>query len=395
VRAARPVGDGPASPSLLLVVNEVTGFGFAWTHFEKMYALIAERLAPAGVRTLVAYPKITQAVTIFAAGRAEVVELDARPNSLESFLKVGRFARAQNVRAVFFIDQRSLHPWSYGILRLFGVRRVVVYNQTSGMGYRSAPVKRLIKWVLARLPWMTPDVIVGVSDFVVTREMAVNCLPPRLMARVHNAVAVPPGETASQAALYERLGLDRSRPVIMTACRAVREKGVDHLFRAFEMLMSAWAAGRPRPILVYVGTGPQFEELEALRRELAAGDSIVMTGYRSDVDELSAGAAISVVPSVWQDACPYSVLDGMAQGCAVIATRVGGVPEMIDSEAVGLLVPPGDEGAMSAAMRRLLDDPELRRTMGRNARHRIAAFFRPELQADQLVRLLAPALTTQ
>jgi glycosyltransferase involved in cell wall biosynthesis len=378
----------------MLVANEPTGFGFAWNHFEKMYARMAARMAVAGVRTLVAYPKVTKEVPAFRHSPVQVIELDARPYSVDGVLEVARFARAQNVRAVFFIDRRSLHPWCYGLLRLFGVRRVIVYNQTSGRGYRSAPPIRLAKWMLARAPWMTPDTIVGVSDFVVRREIAVSKLPAHRLVRVHNAVAVPTNVRASRATLYERLSLDPSRPVILCAARAIREKGVHHLFRAFDKLVSGLPADRPRPILVYVGKGPLVAELESLRGTLAARDSIIMTGYRSDVDELTVGAMMSVIPSVWEDACPYAVLDAMSQGSPVVGTRVGGVPEMIDSDAVGLLVPPGDEAALSVAMRRLLDDAELRKTMGRNAQARVASFFHPDQQAERLVGHLMSAFTS-
>jgi glycosyltransferase involved in cell wall biosynthesis len=377
-------------PTLLCISNEPTAFGFAWTHFEELYARIADRVAKDGVRTLVAYPRVTGPVPAFAQSTAQVMEFDAMPNRFETARALAKLVRQEDVRAIFFIDRRSLHWFDYGLPRLAGVRRVLVYNQTSGLGYQSSLPKRMGKWVLARLPWMTPDAVIGVSDFVVKREIETNLLSRQRVTRVYNAVALPPQEVSGPP-LHERLGIDPSRPVIITGCRAVREKGVDHLFRAFDVLMSSYPAERPRPMLVYVGSGPQMAELERLRQSLPSGDSIMMIGYRADVGELHVGAAICAVPSVFQDACPFAVLEAMARGCAIVGTRVGGVPEMIDSEDVGLLVPPGDPAAMAAAFRRLLDDPDLRAEMGRRARERVRLNFDPETQVTRLVDLITPA----
>ena len=88
------------NPTLLCVANHPTGFGFAWTHFEAMYAGLAERMSASGVRTLIAYPKVTQKVAAFDGTAAEVIERDATSNALESIQALARFARHENVHAV-------------------------------------------------------------------------------------------------------------------------------------------------------------------------------------------------------------------------------------------------------------------------------------------------------
>jgi glycosyltransferase involved in cell wall biosynthesis len=135
-------------------------------------------------------------------------------------------------------------------------------------------------------------------------------------------------------------------------------------------------------------------QLESLRQSFASADSIIMTGYRTDAPELAAGADVCVIPSVWDDAFPLAVLEAMAQGRAVIASRVGGIPEAIDSDAVGLLVPPRDERALAQAIRTLLDDPARRASMGRSARARIAANFRKDAQVSAITALLRPGLVS-
>jgi len=91
---------------------------------------------------------------------------------------------------------------------------------------------------------------------------------------------------------------------------------------------------------------------------------------------------------VWQDAFPNAVLETMALGKAVIATSVGGIPDMIEDGVSGLLVPPGDETALTAAIVALLSDPARRSALGEAARERVAAHFTLSEQASRLTALI-------
>ena len=96
------------------------------------------------------------------------------------------------------------------------------------------------------------------------------------------------------------------------ACRCAAEKGVPTLLRAFDRLMADRGAAAPRPVLVYMGEGPQFAEVQRLRETLAAREDIVLTGYRRDAGALIAGADVCAMPSLWQDALPLAVMQPMA-----------------------------------------------------------------------------------
>src|SRR5690606_18057296 len=113
----------------------------------------------------------------------------------------------------------------------------------------------------------------------------------------------------------------------------------------------------------------------SLRKELPSADDIVLTGYRADAGALVAGADVCVMPSIWQDALPLAVMQPMALGLPVIASDVGGIPEMIADGDSGLLVPPGDVQALAAALERLLLDGALRSRLGASARATVKSRF--------------------
>lgn len=123
-----------------------------------------------------------------------------------------------------------------------------------------------------------------------------------------------------------------------------------------------------------VGDGPLRSEVERLVRKRNLQEHVRFLGLRKDIPELLAQADILLLPSDWEGV-PLVVLEAMAAGRPVVATRVGGVPELIEEGKTGLLVPPRDSGALARAILRLAKDPELRRRMGEAARKRALERF--------------------
>jgi glycosyltransferase involved in cell wall biosynthesis len=165
-------------------------------------------------------------------------------------------------------------------------------------------------------------------------------------------------------------------------------KGVDNVLRAFDAL---WQRHDPstRPVLAYIGNGPQFDELEILRASLPAANDIKFLGYREDAFQLLGGADVCVSASTWQEAFGLGVLEPMSLGKAVVATAVGGVPEILKDGESGLLVPPADEPRLADALERLLADRALRERLGTAARARAKAHFTIQSQIETLSQIAA------
>jgi glycosyltransferase involved in cell wall biosynthesis len=137
----------------------------------------------------------------------------------------------------------------------------------------------------------------------------------------------------------------------------------------------------------YAGDGPALEDFRRqadthrLRR-------FHFLGRRNDVPELVGSATVAVVPSLWAEAFGLTVAEAMAAGVPVVASSVGGIPELIDQGETGMLVPPGDASALAAALRELLDDPARRARMGPKARETAWVRFSHTRVADELAAVL-------
>lgn len=380
----------PRATGLLCVMNFPSGTGYAWDFIESLYAGVADRLAPLGVRTWVAYPGIQKPPRFLRHSAATPIEHEVRLRQAASVMRTCRLLRRLGVTLIYLSDRPSWHP-AYSLFRLAGVRSIVVHDHTSGARTVPRGPKRWLKRARQRLPGTLADRVVGVSDYVARRKIEVDLVPAGRVQRIWNSVPIPSRAPSRSHRLHEAFGIRAQRPVIACACRAAPEKGVHHLLRAFDRLVSV-GSGSGRPVLVFIGDGPALDDLGALRATLSARQDIVLTGYREEAGELLGDADLCVVPSVWEEAFGLAALEPMARGVPVIASRVGGIPEVVVDGQTGLLVPPGDEAALERAMRRLLDDPDESRRLGRAGFVRAKTIFSRERELEELTALLGSLL---
>ncbi|MBL8298392.1 MAG: glycosyltransferase family 4 protein [Rhodanobacteraceae bacterium] len=167
--------------------------------------------------------------------------------------------------------------------------------------------------------------------------------------------------------------------------------------KGFDVLVPALGQLRQRGVefeCTVIGEGPQRSQLEAQRAALGLEAALQLPGAQPQelVRAAIAQACVFVMPSVLtpegnQDGIPVALMEAMASGAAVISTRVSGIPELIEHDVSGLLVPAGDETALADALQRLLTDADLRRRLGVAARARVKAEFDASTEAARLLTL--------
>jgi glycosyltransferase involved in cell wall biosynthesis len=151
--------------------------------------------------------------------------------------------------------------------------------------------------------------------------------------------------------LHEDYSIPEASPIVGVVARLEAEKGHRTLVDAWPVVL----ATHPDAWLLIVGEGSERNSLEAQVASLGISDRVVFTGRREDMPAVTAALDVAVLPS-YREAQGLSVLEAMALSRPVVASNVGGIPEMIDDGVSGLLVPPGDCDALAGAIVRLLSD---------------------------------------
>jgi glycosyltransferase involved in cell wall biosynthesis len=165
------------------------------------------------------------------------------------------------------------------------------------------------------------------------------------------------------AATRQALGVAEGRRLIVTAARLHPQKGLDVLVDAMALLVGR----RDAPVAVVAGVGPLREELE--QQIVTTGAPVRLLGGRDDVADLLEAADVAVLSSRWEGS-PLFVQEALRAGCPLVATAVGGTPDLVGDAAI--LVPPDDPAALATAIASLLDNPDgvadlVRRALSRAA----------------------------
>lgn len=160
------------------------------------------------------------------------------------------------------------------------------------------------------------------------------------------------------------------RPVIGAIGRLAPQKGLQYLLRAAPEVLRE----NPNTLFVLVGDGPERNALETEATHLGIRSSVCFLGVREDIPELLSSMDVVVMPSLFEG-LPMALLEAMASGRAVVASRVGGIPNAIQERVNGVMLSPGDVSGLTAALCDLLKNRELRLALGQKARETVGSRF--------------------
>jgi glycosyltransferase involved in cell wall biosynthesis len=213
------------------------------------------------------------------------------------------------------------------------------------------------------------DAIVAVSPSDRERMIVLERIPAEKVVYIPNGIPDrPPGN--NERARSE-LGLGASDQVVGTVCGLRPQKELETALRALSML----APQRPRLQFVVVGDGPERGRLERLAEDLGVPTRFLGHRPNEEVPALLAAMDVLVCSSRFEG-MPLAVLEWMAAGKAIVASRIGGIPAILEDGREAVLVPPRDYIAFADAVARLLDDPGERQRLGEAARNRQREQFR-------------------
>lgn len=267
---------------------------------------------------------------------------------------------------------------------------VVFYTTHNSIFYEEwSSWKKILLATGERFLSKTTDRIIAVSETLRQELIAKEGLPSDKIITIYNGIET--GRTCAhpfreRRHILRELGLPSLGQVVGTVARLAPQKGIIHFLKAAAMLARDYQVN-----FLVVGDGPLRQQLQAEAISLGLANRVVFAGERRDVPAILPVFDVFVLPSL-TEGFPLTILEALAAGRPVVATRVGGIPEIIKDNHTGLLVRPGEPAELALAIARLLRDRQEALAMGRAGQKYVCETFSAEKMAGRVAAEYRKAL---
>jgi glycosyltransferase involved in cell wall biosynthesis len=228
---------------------------------------------------------------------------------------------------------------------------------------RSVEIGGRLHEILLRMTDFYVDRVTAVSKTVANAHISKGTTKKNKIHIIYNGVELKDNQAKEIPSIRRNMDIKDDNFLLLTVGGLRKVKGHIFLFNALKMLKEKGLKFK----LMVVGKGSERRKLEKEIIERDLGSEVALIGEREDISELLAASDAFVLASLWEG-LPNTLLEAMAAGLPVIATCVGGIPEVVDDNKTGLLVEPKDSDTLAEAIGRIIEGSELRERLAQNAR---------------------------
>jgi len=281
-----------------------------------------------------------------------------------------RFASYLRKNLIEIVHGYNFYPNMFAVPAARLARVPVVIASIRDMGAYLTPMQQRVQQLVCRF---AHSVVVNAE--AIRQWLIAQGYPAEKITVIRNGIDASLFEGRRGDGLRQELGLPARASLVAVISRLSPSKGLEYFLQAAALL----AAGKEDLRFLIVGEAAPWDtgyrdQLQAYTARLGLERRVVFTGLRLDIPEVLSEVAVSVLPSL-TEGLSNVLLESMAAGVPVVATRVGGNPEAVAEGVTGFLVPPRDPAALASAVQRLLDDAGLRARFSAASRRRVAQHF--------------------
>ncbi|MCW8091280.1 glycosyltransferase family 4 protein [Alteromonas sp. ASW11-130] len=298
--------------SILCVANYPSDVGYAWWLMESYWIKISETFT-GRYQTFVAYPQINTLPVNIAESQLTPIEYAFSQNSIKQVLNNMSFIRRHNIKVLYLSDHSSV-SLVYAMYRMAGVETIIVHDHTPGLRTEPRGVKKWLKTIWARLPFIHADAAFGATEFVRQRLVNVSCMPKSRCYAIQNGIEFSEHNEKHNHPLVEQLPKDKK--IIVTASRANKYKGIQFALDVIAYLVHQ--KGITDLVYLFCGDGPDLEEFKRYATKLKIEPYCYFPGRVDQIQQLFKSCHVAFQPSSGEVGYSLSILEYMVNKLPVI-----------------------------------------------------------------------------
>lgn len=337
----------------------------------------------AGFKSYLAYPKINILSEIVINTSITPVELTIPWTNSEEYAQVKCFISENNIRLIYFTDQ-PYRSFQYILLRLRGVKHIVIHDHTPGDRPPVKGVKGFIKATINKIPWITADKILCVSALMRQRNILNARIPPRKCVVVQNGIQPVICTPEKYDSLRKSLELQPQSTVVVTTGRAHPYKRFDFIIQCAKKLRDT--APDLDVVFLLVGGGPAMPELKKMVSDNGLEKSVRLLGFRNDTRDLLCISDIALHAALGEG-FSLSILEYMSAGLPVLVPDIPSVSQAITQGKTGFIYPKDDCHTVALLLKDLDIDFKLRTRLGNNAKSNVDSRYTLSACTNQFIEL--------
>ena len=341
--------------NILLVANWESDVGYAWWLMENFWITIAEHFGKQSKKSYLIYPNINHLPESIQGSKIEVFECDFHDHSYANLKKIHHIIKTHNLRFIYLSDSASYSIF-YLLLRLWGIRSIVVHDHTPGERTPARSWRKALKSAIQRIPCLTADHFIAVTDFVYQRFIDVTCIPANKCSVAANGIIPIDLSNADLQYAQKAFDIPLDRTIVVTTGRASRYKGIDFFIACANELINNQKLDKLH--FLFCGDGPDLGYFKTLVEQFKLERNFTFAGKRSDIRELLPSCNIGFHAATGEVGYSLSILEYMSAGLITLVPNLPSVSLATNHMQNGMVYRSRDIVDATKAIRYCLENKE-------------------------------------
>jgi glycosyltransferase involved in cell wall biosynthesis len=367
--------------NLLMVGNFSSSTAYAWRMIGSCFIALGKDFIEHGNKATVCFPQVDSIPEYYQDTGIEIVEFDfnqAKPAELFKFIM------ERKINALYLIDKSSF-SLRYALLRFAGIHCIIIHEHFSGEPTFPNIIKRLIKSVCNRIRLVSADKVIAVSNYERWHQIEIACIPLEKVLVIYNGLNISDYTLDNVVDVYKQFKIQDNKKIVFCCGRANFYKGIQILIQAADILIHK--KKRDDLFFLYCGDGPDLEAFRSMIHELNLEEVFLCAGEVHNLNRILPGVDVCVSPSICQEAFGMAVIEAMAAAKPVIASRVGGMAEIIEDGVDGIYVEPFDYMSIARLIETVIDNRGLSTKIGLAAKQKVKEKYDINIQQQMIINL--------